>query len=55
MLVAMAYYITGITTHEIVGLVVLVLFIIHNFLKSQVVSIAKKGEVQSTAFSSNSG
>jgi hypothetical protein len=32
MLVAMAYYITGNMVHEVVGVVVLSLFIIHNFL-----------------------
>lgn len=43
MLVAMAYYITGITTHEIVGLVVLVLFIIHNFLNRRWYQSLRKG------------
>ena len=32
MLIAMAYYITGNTIHELVGVLVLVLFIVHNFL-----------------------
>lgn len=32
MLIAMAYYITGNTIHEIVGVMALVLFIVHNFL-----------------------
>jgi hypothetical protein len=32
MLIAMAYYITGNMIHEVVGVVVLVLFIVHNFL-----------------------
>lgn len=43
MLVAMAYYITGNTTHEIVGLVVLVLFIIHNFLNRRWYQSLRKG------------
>jgi Domain of unknown function (DUF4405) len=32
MLIAMAYYITGNMVHEVVGVVVLLLFIVHNFL-----------------------
>nr|WP_263326917.1 DUF4405 domain-containing protein [Neobacillus sp. Marseille-Q6967] len=32
MLIAMAYYITGNMIHEVIGVVVLLLFIIHNFL-----------------------
>jgi hypothetical protein len=32
MLIAMAYYITGNIVHEVVGIVVLLLFIVHNFL-----------------------
>jgi Domain of unknown function (DUF4405) len=32
MLMAMAYYITGNMVHEVVGVVVLLLFIVHNFL-----------------------
>src|SRR3954453_22290993 len=32
MLIAMAYYITGNMVHEVVGVVVLMLFIVHNFL-----------------------
>lgn len=31
MLLAMAYYITGNTIHEVIGVVVLVLFLVHNF------------------------
>ncbi|WP_160726098.1 DUF4405 domain-containing protein [Bacillus sp. USDA818B3_A] len=32
MLIAMAYYITGNMVHEVIGVVVLLLFIVHNFL-----------------------
>jgi hypothetical protein len=32
MLIAMAYYITGNLVHEVVGVVVLLLFIVHNIL-----------------------
>ncbi|MCM3725027.1 hypothetical protein M3226_04840 [Neobacillus cucumis] len=32
MLIAMAYYITGNTIHEVVGVMVLLLFVVHNSL-----------------------
>ncbi|MFD1171776.1 DUF4405 domain-containing protein [Oceanobacillus picturae] len=43
MLVAMAYYITGNRIHEIVGLVILVLFIVHNFLNRRWYQSLRKG------------
>jgi hypothetical protein len=43
MLIAMAYYITGNTIHEFVGVVVLILFIVHNFLNGRWYKLILKG------------
>jgi hypothetical protein len=43
MLIAMAYYITGNMIHEVVGGVVLVLFIVHNFLNRRWYKAILKG------------
>lgn len=43
MLIAMAYYITGNMVHEVVGVVVLLLFIIHNFLNRRWYKAILKG------------
>ncbi|MBD1380881.1 DUF4405 domain-containing protein [Metabacillus arenae] len=44
MLIAMAYYITGNMIHEVVGVVVLVLFIVHNFLNRRWYKAILKGK-----------
>jgi hypothetical protein len=44
MLIAMAYYITGNMIHEVVGVVVLVLFIVHNFLNRRWYKAIFKGK-----------
>ncbi|CAH0144958.1 hypothetical protein SRABI96_00559 [Peribacillus sp. Bi96] len=44
MLIAMAYYITGNRIHEVVGIVVLVLFIFHNFLNRRWYKAVFKGK-----------
>jgi hypothetical protein len=44
MLIAMAYYITGNTIHELVGVVVLILFIVHNFLNRRWFKLILKGK-----------
>jgi hypothetical protein len=44
MLIAMAYYITGNMIHEVVGVVVLVLFIVHNFLNRSWYKAILKGK-----------
>ncbi|MGM7723091.1 DUF4405 domain-containing protein [Metabacillus sp. Hm71] len=44
MLIAMAYYITGTMIHEVVGVVVLVLFIVHNFLNRRWYKAILKGK-----------
>src|SRR5688500_9034881 len=44
MLIAMAYYITGNTIHEVVGVVVLLLFIVHNFLNRRWYKTILKGK-----------
>ncbi|MEH7416557.1 DUF4405 domain-containing protein [Neobacillus drentensis] len=43
MLIAMAYYITGNTIHELVGVVVLLLFILHNLLNGRWYKVILKG------------
>jgi Domain of unknown function (DUF4405) len=43
MLIAMAYYITGNMVHEVVGVVVLLLFIVHNFLNRRWYKAILKG------------
>lgn len=43
-LIAMAYYITGNMIHEVVGVVVLVLFIVHNFLNRRWYKAILKGK-----------
>jgi Domain of unknown function (DUF4405) len=43
MLLAMAYYITGNMVHEVVGVVVLLLFIVHNFLNRRWYKAILKG------------
>jgi hypothetical protein len=44
MLMAMAYYITGNMVHEVVGVVVLLLFIVHNFLNRRWYRAILKGK-----------
>lgn len=44
MLIAMAYYITGNRIHEVIGVVVLVLFIVHNFLNRRWYKAILKGK-----------
>jgi hypothetical protein len=44
MLIAMAYYITGNMVHEVVGVVVLLLFIVHNFLNRRWYRAILKGK-----------
>lgn len=44
MLVAMAYYITGNTVHEVIGIIVLVLFIVHNVLNRRWYKAILKGK-----------
>ncbi|MFC7686689.1 DUF4405 domain-containing protein [Ureibacillus sp. GCM10028918] len=44
MLIAMAYYITGNMIHEVVGVVVLVLFIVHNLLNRRWYKAILKGK-----------
>ncbi|MDQ0970271.1 hypothetical protein QFZ31_000149 [Neobacillus niacini] len=44
MLIAMAYYITGNMVHEVVGVVVLFLFIVHNFLNRRWYRAILKGK-----------
>ena len=44
MLIAMAYYITGNTIHEVVGVVVLLLFVVHNFLNRRWYKTILKGK-----------
>ena len=44
MLIAMAYYITGNTVHEVVGVVVLLLFVVHNFLNRRWYKTILKGK-----------
>ncbi|MBO1511476.1 DUF4405 domain-containing protein [Metabacillus bambusae] len=44
MLIAMAYYITGNMIHEVVGIVVLLLFIVHNFLNRRWYKAIFKGK-----------
>lgn len=44
MLIAMAYYITGNTIHELVGFAVLILFIVHNFLNRRWYKLILKGK-----------
>lgn len=43
MLIAMAYYITGNPIHELVGVVVLILFIVHNLLNGRWYKVILKG------------
>ncbi|MFY0762512.1 DUF4405 domain-containing protein [Metabacillus dongyingensis] len=43
MLIAMAYYITGNMIHEVVGVVVVILFIVHNFLNRRWYKAILKG------------
>ncbi|PFO06613.1 hypothetical protein COJ85_06820 [Bacillus sp. AFS076308] len=43
MLIAMAYYITGNKIHELVGVVVLLLFIVHNLLNGRWYKVILKG------------
>jgi hypothetical protein len=44
MLIAMAYYITGNMVHEVIGVVVLLLFIVHNFLNRRWYKAIFKGK-----------
>nr|WP_309101798.1 DUF4405 domain-containing protein [Fredinandcohnia onubensis] len=44
MLIAMAYYITGNMIHEVVGVVVLLLFVVHNFLNRRWYKTILKGK-----------
>lgn len=44
MLIAMAYYITGNTIHEVIGVVVLLLFIVHNYLNRRWYKAILKGK-----------
>ena len=44
MLIAMAYYITGNKIHEVVGVVVLLLFVVHNFLNRRWYKTILKGK-----------
>jgi hypothetical protein len=50
MLIAMAYYITGNTIHEIVGVVVLILFIVHNLLNGRWYKVILKGTANKQRF-----